>query len=138
MFATNLLPFELRGKTVSLETYGVPSYGSGWTKDVVRLPGVCILSLARAASSIIFVATNMYKHVSVATKHVFCPDKNMLVATKMILVAALADSIQVPMTIIRPFAICSIGTLILYTLNPFSSKERKPICTCLWLRMARF
>ena len=137
MSATNLLLFELRGKTVSSETYGVPSYSSGWTKDVVRLLGVSILSLARVATSILFVATNMCKHVFVATKPVFCPDKKIClsrqnyVATKTILVAALADSIQVPMTINRPFAICSIGTLILYTFNPFSAKERKSICTCL-------
>ena len=83
MSATNLLPFDLGGKTVSLETYGVTSYVSGWRKDVVRLLRVCILSLARAATSIIFVATNMYKRVSVATEHVFCPDKNMLVVTKL-------------------------------------------------------
>ena len=52
------------------------------------------LSLAGAATSIIFVATNIFlsrqayfscdKHVFVATKHVFCRDKRMLVTTKVL------------------------------------------------------
>ena len=50
------------------------------------------LSLARAATSIIFVATKMFmfcrdKLTFVATKHVFCRDKSMLVATNGISVS---------------------------------------------------
>ena len=59
-----------------------------------------MLSWAGAAISIVFVATKLLsrqtrvcrdKNVFVATKHVFCCDKSMLGATKMILVAAPAN-----------------------------------------------
>ena len=44
-----------------------------------------MVSLVGAATSIIFVATEVYhdKHMFVVTKHVFCHDKSMLVATKL-------------------------------------------------------
>ena len=42
------------------------------------------LSLVGAATGIIFVATKLDKHVFVATKRVFCRDKSMLVATKLL------------------------------------------------------
>ena len=70
-----------------------PHSGVG-TKELVQLQlefrvSFCGLSLARAAISIIlchdkltFVATNTC--LFVATKHVFCPDKSMHVATKLL------------------------------------------------------
>ena len=52
---------------------------------VVRLDKAATLSLAEAATSITFVAKNACLYAFVATKHVFCRDKNMLVATKLCL-----------------------------------------------------
>ena len=61
-------------------------YQRGLT-SVVVFPRTGLLSLAGAATSIIFVATKFFwglDNVFVATKQVFCRDKSMVVATKLL------------------------------------------------------